>query len=248
MQTEYRQASPFRHIVIEDFFLPEIARQLTTEFPPLNWDQWRKYDNAIENKKLINHWDKFGGLTYRVFEYLCSPVFLDHMKGLTEISNLEPDPGLNGGGLHVHGPGGKLNVHLDYSVHPKLKKERRINLLVYLSADWLEAWGGHLEFWTHDTARNKPGQLARKIECRFNRAVIFDTTQNSWHGLPEPLTCPAGVTRKSLAIYYVTEPRQQVSERGKALFAPTKAQENDPVILELIQKRANVETAASVYE
>ena len=43
----------------------------------------------------------------------------------------------------------------------------------------------------------KPGDLVKSIEPIFNRAVIFDTTQNSWHGLPIPLTCPDGESRET---------------------------------------------------
>ena len=86
------------------------------------------------------------------------------------------------------------------------------------------------------------------IENRFNRAVLFDTTQNSWHGLPADLDCPEGITRQSLAVYYVTEPTAGANTRGKALFVPYKDQATDPAILELIEKRSQVATAESVYK
>jgi hypothetical protein len=76
---------------------------------------------------------------------------------------------------------------------------------------------------------------------------LFDTTQNSWHGLPEPITCPPNVTRNSLAIYYLCEPRQAAVDRSRALFVPHKEQSNDEKVLELIKKRSGVNTSASVY-
>ena len=47
----------------------------------------------------------------------------------------------------------------------------------------------------------KPGDLTVSVWSKFNRAVIFDTTQNSWHGLPEPLNCPQNEARKSLVTF-----------------------------------------------
>jgi Rps23 Pro-64 3,4-dihydroxylase Tpa1-like proline 4-hydroxylase len=36
----------------------------------------------------------------------------------------------------------KLNVHLDYSIHPKLGLERRLNLVLYITSGWKPEWGG----------------------------------------------------------------------------------------------------------
>ena len=137
------------------------------------------------------------------------------------------------------GRGGKLNIHLDYSIHPKLKLQRKLNLILYLSEDWNISWGGSLEFWSHNQELNRPNQREVTIENIFNRAVIFDTTQNSWHGFPNPLTCPEDKYRKSIAVYYLTDPPEGTDSRLRALYAPTKDQENDANILSLIQKRTN---------
>ncbi len=37
-----------------------------------------------------------------------------------------------------------------------------------------------------------------------NRVLIFTTDVDSFHGHPEPMRCPQGVTRRSLALYYFT--------------------------------------------
>ena len=65
--------------------------------------------------------------------------------------------------------------------------------------------------------------------------------------MPDPIDCPSDQFRKSLAVYYLTSPDQTVSERGKALFAPTEEQKNDAEVLELINKRSNSELASLVY-
>jgi hypothetical protein len=119
---------------------------------------------------------------------------------------------------------------------------------VYITPDWQESWGGYLGLWAKDPLKNAPGELRKTIAPIFNRAVLFDTTQDSWHGLPEPITCPENVTRNSLAVYYLCSPRDAAEDRGKALFAPYKEQANDPKVLSLIEKRSQVGTAANVYE
>ena len=67
------------------------------------------------------------------------------------------------------------------------------------------------------------------------------------YGLPGHLKCPDGTNRQSMAIYYLTEPGQDADPRGKALYIPTKDQQNDPEVLELILKRSKIETANTVY-
>jgi len=122
-----------------------------------------------------------------------------------------------------------------------------LNLLVYLNSDWDESWGGNLGLWSNESPES-PGSLEKEIWPKFNRAVIFDTTQNSWHGLPEPIQCPESQFRKSLAVYYLIDPSCDVDSRGKALFAPTEDQKQNVNVLELIKKRSMTTSAADVYK
>ena len=221
------ETKPYWHAVIDDFLVdPDpVAR----EFPAQDDKCWFRYDNPLEIKQTCNHYDRFGPETYKTFTYFSSSAMLYMLESLTEC-NLIPDIGLHGGGLHQHGRGGKLNVHLDYNMHPKLPLQRRLNLIVYLTPNWQEDWGGHLGLY------KDPDHLVKEITPLYNRAVVFDT-RGSWHGLPEPIDCPQGVTRNSLAMYYLCEP-DNTDNRSRALFAPTKDQKKDPYVARLIQSRS----------
>ena len=243
----FQSAEPYNHIVIDHFFEDGAARALVEEFPDFNSPLWYSYDNAIEKKRAMNNWDRFPKTTYKVFTYLNSPEFVRTLEEWTGIDRLYPDIGLHGGGWHAHGRGGKLNVHLDYSIHPKLQLERRLNLIVYLTPGWQPSWGGGLQLWSHNEATNSPKECVKVVDNVFNRAVLFDTTQNSWHGLPDAIACPEGEIRRSIAVYYLSEPKENAAKRGKALFAPHEDQKNDPSVLDLIRKRSSVATADDVY-
>ena len=241
----YGKRPPFDYAIIDGFFKPRVAAGLAAEFPDFDGKAWHVYDNAIEVKKTCNDWNAFPRLTYRVFAALNSGAFLRLLEGaLSPQTRLYPDVGLNGGGWHIHKRGGKLNTHLDYSIHPKLGLQRKLNLIVYLNPDWRAEWGGALGFWGNENA-HAPGELVADIACEYNRAVIFDTTQNSWHGPPRPIECPERQYRKSLAVYYLCDP--PADARGKALFAPTAEQQGDEQVRDLIEKRADIGTAASTY-
>jgi len=244
---EWREAKPFPHFHVDDFFETNIAKQLEAEMPDFDSEIWHEYGNAIEVKKVCNNWNAFPSMTYRTFSYLNSNDFVSLLgRTLFKDDILSSDFGLNGGGWHIHNRGGKLNTHLDYSLHPKTGQQRKLNIIVYLNSTWQECWGGALGLWGNESD-NAPGPLVKQITPKFNRAVIFDTTCNSWHGLPDPIDCPNGQFRKSLAVYYMTSPSESVDTRGKALFAPTESQKNNSEVLDLIAKRSDVRTASSVW-
>lgn len=249
LNQQFVGGQPFSHVVIDDFFTNEVLEKLVDEFPKNYADsRWNAhYNNPIESKKACNSWDAFPPTTYQVFNYLCSQEFENIIEQISGNRRVFADMGLHGGGWHSHSTSGKLNVHLDYSIHPKLKLERHYNLIVYITPGWQSAWGGGLEFWSHNPETNQPKECVTVVENRFNRAVLFDTTQHSWHGLPEHLSCPEGVMRQSLAIYYLTDPAENADVRSKALYAPYKEQANDPNILKLIEMRSQVNTASQVY-
>ena len=165
---EWRENKPFNHLIIDNFLSNDIIDAVVDEFPDFDDESWRIYNNAIEIKKLINHWDKFGAETYKLFNYLNSQEFIRQLQSLTNC-DLYADFGLNGGGLHTHMRGGKLNTHLDYSIHPKLKLERRLNLLIYVTPSWQDEWGGFLGLWEKSKSKDGPGKLIKNIVPVFNR-------------------------------------------------------------------------------
>jgi Rps23 Pro-64 3,4-dihydroxylase Tpa1-like proline 4-hydroxylase len=232
----YGQDGPFDHVVLNDFFHDDIARALSDEFPSYDSKIWFHYNNEIENKKTSNNWNHFTDLTYQVFSYLNSEEFI---SGLSEHLGirLKPDIGLHGGGWHIHANGGNLNPHRDYSIHPKLGLQRKLNLIVYLSPELLPGMGGELGLWSHNKEDCSPDELITTIQPIFNRAILFDTTQNSWHGLVSQLTCPDNVFRRSIAVYYLCEPSDGAETNCRAVFSPRNAQKNDQEVLALIERR-----------
>jgi hypothetical protein len=242
----YPSSSPFDHCIIDGFFDDDIAHQLSNEFPDYDSSEWFSYNNAIENKKALNNWERFPKTTYLAFTALQSAA-VTKLLAETLGEQIYVDHGLNGGGWHIHGMGGNLNPHLDYSIHPKMQMERVLNIIVYLSPELKPEHGGHLGLWAHDEEHNCPGELIKEVDPRFNRAIVFNTTQNSWHGMSRKLDVPKGVYRKSLAIYYMREPAAGADPRGRALFAPRPEQRDNESVLETIRLRSDVATSSRVY-
>jgi hypothetical protein len=70
---------------------------------------------------------------------------------------------------------------------------------VYLNKNWQTEYGGNLELWSKDMKT-----CVKSVEPIFNRCVIFNTDEDSFHGHPDPLTTPEDRSRRSLALYYYT--------------------------------------------
>jgi hypothetical protein len=133
---------------------------------------------------------------------LNGPYFLDFLGRLTGIAGLISDPYFASAGLFEVLDGGFLSIHGDFNINQRTGLDRRCNVLVYLNHGWTDEQGGQLEFW-----RAKPYQCERRIIPVFNRTVIFDTKPNAYHGHPNPVAPPVGVTRKAISAYYFTRGR-----------------------------------------
>ena len=210
---------PFDHWVMDDFLNIGDAKDVSNEFVSYNDpNDIVHYKGWVGDKKLCNRWDRFPPLTYKIFTNLLSADFTSKLSKITGVKSLYPDIGLHGGGWHMSGNGGSLAVHLDYSIHPKLSLQRKLNLILYLEEDYDPAWGGNLQLWSHNDKKNKPLDKIKEVEPLFNRALLFDTTQHSWHGFPEPINVPEGKLRKSFAIYYLTDITSSAEERYRAHY------------------------------
>ncbi len=197
---QYRNNSPCPHILLKDFLQPGIALTMAKEFPHPTTEAWTQYKHANENKLGMPKRELFPPTIRAVVDELNTPEFVAWVSQLTGIPNLIADPILEGGGLHQSGPGGYLNVHTDFSQHHfHTSWHRRVNLILYLNPDWQEQWGGSLELWERNMAR-----CAVKYPPLLNYALVFTTDERSLHGFPDPLTCPEGQSRKSIALYYYT--------------------------------------------
>jgi hypothetical protein len=201
LHEQYAHADPFPHIHLEQFLDAAVIERAIAEFPEMGSGPWVHYKHFNENKQGMTARDAFPPFIGSIVDELNSPAFVAWLSTLTGIPDLLADPGLEGGGMHQSGTGGFLNVHADFTRHHhQTTWRRRVNVIVYLNRGWRPEWGGAIELWdramTHAVVRVPP--LA-------NHAVIFNTDDSSYHGFADPLRCPRGVTRKSLATYYYTE-------------------------------------------
>src|SRR6201996_8752414 len=202
---EYQANTPYPHIYFDNFLPLEVAEAALRDFPEPKEAEWLAYTDVNQRRKLaFDSVEKLPPAIRDVLYFLNSRPMLKFLETLTGIQSVLPDPNYAGGGLHQIRPGGLLEVHADFSYHKGLRLDRRINVLIYLNKAWNEEYGGHFELWDREVKRAE-----KKILPIFNRCAIFSTTSVSFHGHPEPLTCPPDRNRKSIATYYYSNGRPE---------------------------------------
>jgi Rps23 Pro-64 3,4-dihydroxylase Tpa1-like proline 4-hydroxylase len=201
---------PFQHIVIDDFLPKDIIEGLYNNFPNEKSNAWGRTNDADIEIKGRTMWESEFDIPDHVVDsvrILNSSLVLKAIGELFEVPKLMPDPYFSGGGLNITPRGGLLDVHVDGNYHDASGLNRRINVLIYLNKDWEKNWGG--EFGLYDVTGDN---LVKSIPPLFNRLVIFETHDYSYHGLPDKLNFPKGEYRKSLILYYYTKDKRPSSQ------------------------------------
>jgi hypothetical protein len=227
---------PFRHAVADGLLDASVLRRVAAGFPQPASPLWFGYDSPLEKKLCCNRIDHLSSFVGGFVNRLNTSDVAAAVGRLFGIEGLVVDPSLHGGGLHMIEPGGKLDIHLDFSDHPKLPLTRRVNMILYLNEFWQDAWRGHLELWDPALTR-----CVVRIAPRFNRLVLFEVHDQAYHGHPEPLASPSGTCRQSIALYFLTPRHRAEPERPRAHFVRVP---NDPddALDTLRRQRASLQT------
>jgi hypothetical protein len=224
LHSHFRSAQPFPHIIIDDFYPEDLVHSVVEAFP-----RYENFNGVLADGFAISAFNaQFLKVEQLVpthpaalflMEHMRSSPFLIFLEELTGIRGLLPDPHYFGSGLHHTLRGGHLGLHLDYNFNGNLQLWRRINVFLYLNEDWQEEWKGNLELWNADLS-----DVVVSIAPLFNRLVVFEASETSWHGHPDPLQCPPHVARKSIALYYYTAVDNPSWNRARreTLFMPRR--------------------------
>lgn len=201
LKKRLRAARPFPFVVIDGFLDEPTARKIAASYPSFDraLSHGFSFDFVNERRKVqVTDSSKFPEPVKLLEEATSSPAFIRDLEYITGIPKLLADRELVGGGMHLTAGGGRLDVHVDFNFEERRRFHRRLNLLVYLNADWDPTWGGELELWDPDVTK-----CQHRFDLRLGRCVLFETSEISYHGV-QPVRCPPGMARQSFAAYYYT--------------------------------------------
>jgi hypothetical protein len=191
----YSTRGPCPHACFDNFLPAGLAPLIADVYPEIASDGWTVHSNEHADRKFLGDETKVDPLFRAFMQATASRQFLLFLETLTGIEGLIPDPYYIGGGAMTAGRGDKLDMHIDFNWHYKLRAHRRCNALFYLTPDWKPTWGGDLVLGKNQSVRYPPF---------FNRCIVFSTTEDSWHGQPHAITCPAGMLRRVFSAFYYT--------------------------------------------
>jgi hypothetical protein len=190
-----------RFVLIDNFLNESFISELSNNFPK-DYDNknWFFYENPLEVKYLNSSINTFPEPLKNIFYILSTNQMVNIFSRITDIEELEYDPTLYGSSIQSTPKYGRLNIHLDYEKHPLIEnKERRLNIILYLNKTWKDEWKGDTELWDDNMTKCVVSQ-----KIKYNSAILFETNNTSWHGVPEKLLCPDNESRKTIAYYYIS--------------------------------------------
>ncbi len=202
-KSKFFSTKPFKHLYIDEALSNILLNDCLKHFPSESSNNWIKTNDKDVEIKYRSNWQSEFDIPNGIIDVvriLNSSLILKAISETFNIKKLMPDPYFTGGGLNLTKKNGKLDVHVDGNYHDASGLNRRINVILFLNKKWKKDWLG--EFGLYDKTGKK---CEKKIEPLFNRLLIFDTHDFSYHGLPEPVNFPKKYPRRSIILYYYTK-------------------------------------------
>jgi hypothetical protein len=196
---KYAKAKPFPHLLMQNLFPERMLDALVAEMPSMNGSKWVEENDRRLMKYNLRSAVDLGETGYQMAAFLNSAGFLYLLSEITGIWNLLPDPYLQGAGYHMIPKGGHFAIHADRNTAYETGLTRRLALLIYLNKNWKHEYGGQLELWSTDATRCEV-----VVEPNFNNTILFEITDQNFHGVPATVDCPDGRARCSFVVYYHT--------------------------------------------
>ncbi|MBO3458555.1 2OG-Fe(II) oxygenase [Aetokthonos hydrillicola Thurmond2011] len=201
----FATATPFPHVVIDNFLDESLANALINDFPK-NSSMHRSHHYLFTNKHELPFWSSISESFHLLHQELLSNQFRSFVSSVSG-EDLFMDSQFYGD-LHQGTDQGFLNMHTDFSLHPLRDNwVHRLNVMIYLNKNWQQEYGGYLRL------RAGLNGESQDISPAFNRCIFMLSNDTTYHGYSR-LNLPENVTRKCIVVnFYKEEPVDKVPPR-----------------------------------
>jgi Rps23 Pro-64 3,4-dihydroxylase Tpa1-like proline 4-hydroxylase len=182
----------FKYWIVDDLLPIELAQTIARAFP--SEDVLRQRDSLREYKRVGINFDEYDPIMEDITYVFHNDQIVKKVENITGFSQLSPDRELYAGGLSSMVKNSFLNPHLDNSHNDSKTLYRVLNLLYYVSEARNPEDGGNLLLFPKGI--DQPSVL---IESTFNRLVIMETNDQSYHGVTKVIS---ETPRRCISNYY----------------------------------------------
>ena len=196
LQKQYRSHPDYSLLTLENFIPQDLVTLMAKELDDIPLEDCKHFTRAGSCMYEFNNVDRTP-VQDAVVHALHSGTFIKWLQEVTDTVDLIPDPHLIGAGYMKSFTGDSLKVHSDFNWNEQLRLHRMLSVVIYLNDEWQDDWGGQLQF--YDTKRQK---VHTKVPVGPGNCVIWNYNNFAFHGYPEPMTCPEGVSRKGIRFFY----------------------------------------------
>lgn len=198
LRASFASAEPVPMLVLDNFLDTSTAHKLSTEsqdLAPELWTQFTRRGSYMDECKQLEH----APVLRHTVEQLNSSTMLNWLSDATGIQGLLPDPHLTGAGYSRSYQGDTLQVHNDFNWNEQLRLHRCLSMIIYITPEWQQSWGGSLDFYNQDQSH-----IVTSVPTLFNRMLLWQYTPTAYHGYAQPIKCPSTQNRRTLRLFYYT--------------------------------------------
>ena len=246
---KFKTTKPFPYLKVDNVLQEDFAKQIQQEILNISDDDWDRYDNTLEHKYTLRNKENLPIECKKLFSMLTSDDFTEYLSIIMGYK-IKNDYTKNWWGIHKYDDKDHLDIHVDAGIHPQTKQKKQLTLGIYLSKDWKEENGGHLEIWKGENSSNNDAKITEcvdKILPQFNTLILFECNDYAWHGNPNPVNCKNGEQRIFLTLSYVSENYDDLNKREKAFFVKRPEDPEDLEKDKIRLLRADPEKYKEVY-
>ena len=137
-----------------------------------------------------------------------------------------------------------------------INKRKHVTFGLYLSKNWKEHNQGHLELWSgasiadniNETISYQLFHKEKSILPKFNRLILFECNDFSWHGNPRPVVCNSDEIRIFVTMSYMSDDPENKNQNRRALFTSLPKEIYSPTLENLIKVRSDNSRCSEAYK
>ena len=196
LNNEFTSTVPHQMVVLDNFLPEVLVAKMFDESQTIPEQYWKTFTRRGSKMLECNNMTVSPAAT-EFINQLHSQEGMAWLSSVTGIENLIPDPYLVGAGYSKITNGSSLKVHTDFNWNDTLKLHRVISLVLYLTPNWKEEYGGTLNFYDYNNEH-----IVKSVPSLYNRAIIWKNHERCFHGCPEPVTCPPELSRNAFRLFF----------------------------------------------